>query len=346
MRVLITGDRGYLGAVFAPMLQAAGHDVVGLDTGWYAGCDFGAQVGGYEQRVGDVRAVSVADLNGFDAVVHLAEVAHDPVGYLKPSAMFSVNTDGTVCVARAAKAAGVPRFLFASSCSLYGAAGSSPVDETSRIHPMTPYGESKVQAERALSVLADDSFSPTYLRTVTPYGSSPRLRTDVLVNNLVGAALLGRPVRLPSDGSRWCSLVHASDIGRAVIAALEAPRETVHDEAFNVGRDEDVVQLRTVAQEVAQRTGTRVLFAPGAGPGSRTRRVSFAKIGARLPAFRPTWTLAAGIDELTAGMQRIGWAENDFHRSCFVRLARVKELMADGLLDAQLRAVVPADRVS
>ena len=322
-----------------PFLRAAGHEVGGLDLGLYEGCDLGPPPESVAGRAPvDARDSLSHHVAGYDAVVCLAALSNDPLGQLNARATYSVNLDGTLQLARAAKEAGVERFAFASSCSLYGAAGSQGVTEEAELFPVTPYGETKVLAERELSGLADDNFSPTYLRNATAYGFSPRLRLDIVVNNLTAVAMTTGEVRLESDGSPWRPLVHVEDICRAFLAVLEAPRHVVHDEAFNVGRGEDNRQVRDIAELVSRRVdGSKVSFADGAGPDLRDYRVDFSKLSSTFPDLSLRWDLEAGVDELVAAYTETGFSYDDFTSSRFVRLRRIRELLAAGTIDEMFR---------
>jgi nucleoside-diphosphate-sugar epimerase len=344
MRVLVAGDRGYIGAVMVPFLQGAGHQVDGLDVGLYEGCDFGAGPESIGARPAlDIRDAEASQLAGYDAVICLAALSNDPVGHLNPAATFSINHEGTLSLARAAKQAGVERFLFASSCSLYGAAGSMAVAEDAELFPVTPYGETKVLAERDLSLLADDTFSPIYLRNATAYGASPRLRLDIVVNNLTAIAMTTGQVRLQSDGTPWRPLVHIEDISRAFLAVLEAPRQLVHDEAFNVGRAEDNVQVKDIADLVRDAVpGSTVSLAEDAGPDLRNYRVDFSKLEATFPDLDLRWRVRDGVDELAEAYAKHGLTYDDFTSARFVRLGRIRELLAEGLIDEMLRLHVAA----
>jgi nucleoside-diphosphate-sugar epimerase len=339
MKVLVAGDGGYIGAVLVPFIRSAGHEVHGLDLGLYEGCDLGPTLPQTAGRMPvDMRDVTVAQLAGYDAVLCLAALSNDPLGDLNRAATYSVNLDGTLHLARMAKEAGVPRFLFSSSCSLYGAAGSAAVAEDADMNPVTPYGETKVLAERELSKLADDNFSPTYLRNATAYGASTRLRLDIVVNNLTAIALTTGKVRLQSDGTPWRPLVHIEDISRAFLAILAAPREKIHDEAFNVGREEDNIQVRDIAEMVRDAVpGSSVTLAENAGPDLRDYRVDFSKLTSTFPDLRMRWRVRDGVTEMLDSYARHGLTYEDFTSSRYVRLRKIRDLMATGEIDEMLR---------
>jgi len=339
MRVLLTGHDGYIGHVLLPMLLERGHHVTGLDSFLYEGCGFAAQVVSPSAVLRkDVREVEPEDLRGLDAILHLAGISNDPLGDLKPATTYAINHEASVRLAQLAKEAGVPRYVFSSSCSNYGAAGDNFLDETAGFNPVTPYAESKVWVERDVVKLADDSFSPTLLRSATAFGVSSRLRGDLVVNNLVGYACTTGEVLIKSDGMPWRPLVHIEDIARAFIAVLEAPRELVHNEAFNVGLTSENYRVREVAQMVAETVpGSRVTYAGDASPDARNYRVSCEKIRSRLPAYQPRWTVRQGIEQVYEAFSRHGTTAEEFLSSQFIRLKRIRELQAGGALDEMLR---------
>jgi len=340
MRVLLTGHDGYIGRVLVPLLLEEGHEVTGVDSGLFDGCDFGQPTSRAPIRELklDIRDLTADDLVGFDAIIHLAGISNDPLGDLAPEVTFDINYHGTIRLAQLAKKAGVCRFLYASSCSNYGSSDDKMLDETAHFNPVTPYAISKVRVEADLMPMADTRFSPIYLRAATAYGMSSRLRGDLVVNNLVGYAVTTGAVLIKSDGTPWRPLVHVQDIARAYVALLTAPRETVHNEAFNVGRSKENYRVREIADLVAAMVpGARVTFASGASPDVRNYRVSCDKIQRLVPSYRPTWRLAAGIEELYTAYVARGLTEQDFLDSRLFRVKQVTEQLAAGTLDMSLR---------
>lgn len=338
MRVLVTGHNGYIGTVLTPLLVAHGHEVVGLDTDYFEACTFGDGMPDVPTVRKDLRDVQASDLQDFDAVLHLGGLSNDPLGDLNPDLTAEINHAASVRLARLAKEAGISRFIFSSSCSNYGAAGEDFVDEESEFNPVTPYGVSKVQVEQDVTKLADANFSPTFLRNATAYGVSPRLRFDLVLNNLVAWAYTTGLVYLKSDGSPWRPIVHIEDISRAFIAVLHAPRELVHNEAYNVGRTEENYQIRDIARIVVDVVpNSRLEFAPDAGPDKRTYRVNCDKILQTLPEFDPQWTARRGAEELLAAYQEIGLSLDEFEGPRYKRVAHIKQLQAEGRLDQHLR---------
>lgn len=340
MRVLVTGERGYIGSVMVPMLLERGYEVCGFDSDLFERCTFVGEVPSIDSVQRDIRDIRVEDLRGFDAVLHLAGLSNDPLGDLNPSITEEINCTATLRLGALAKEAGVQRFIFSSSCSTYGASesGNDYIDETGAFNPVTPYGQSKVDAEIGLSQLADDGFSPTFMRSATAYGVSARLRFDLVLNNLTAWAYTTGKVLLKSDGTPWRPIVHIADISRAFIAALEAPREVVHNAAFNVGQTEENYRIRELATIVAETVpGSSVEFAEGASPDKRNYRVDCSKIKRTLPGFQPAWTARRGAEELYQAYKKVGLSVEEFEGQRFHRLAHLKSLIAEGMVDSDLR---------
>lgn len=342
MRVLVTGSHGYLGSVLVPVLLDAGHAVTGVDTLYYRGCDFGEPAVHAPTIATDVR--DGPELSGFDAVIHLAALSNDPLGNLEPRLTYAINRDAAVGLARSAKRAGVRRFLFASSCAMYGArADGEALTEASAFAPLTPYAASKVDGDSAVRALADEGFAPVAMRFATAYGVSPRLRLDIVLNNLVGWAHTTGQIRLASDGTAWRPLLHVQDIARAALAILEAPDEVVRGQAFNIGSAEQNYRIRDLADVVQARLPRcGVTFADGASTDPRSYRVDFSKFAETFPWFAFEWSAERGVDELARAYGELGLVADDMEGDRFIRLNRLERLLAEGRVDGELRWAKPA----
>jgi nucleoside-diphosphate-sugar epimerase len=337
MRVLLTGHKGYIGTVLTPMLLQAGHEVVGYDSDLFRRCTFGNDIPEIPEIIKDIREVEAADVEGFDAVLHLAGLSNDPLGNFNPDLTYDINHLASVRLAELAKAAGVQRYIFSSSCSNYGAGGDDFLTEESAFNPVTPYGISKVRVERDVSQLADDNFSPTFLRNATAYGVSPRLRFDLVLNNLVAWALTTGKIYIKSDGTPWRPIVHIEDISRAFLASLHAPRELVHNEALNVGRNEDNYRIREIAEIVKDTVpNCEVEFAADSGPDKRCYRVDCSRILNVLPEYQPQWDARKGAKELYDAYTQIGLTLEEFEGPRYQRIAHLQQLISGGDVDNTL----------
>jgi nucleoside-diphosphate-sugar epimerase len=349
MRVFVTGCNGYIGSVLMPLLAAEGHDAFGVDNNWFEPCTLGGAPAPAPHRVQDIRELQLGDLEGYYAVIHLAALSNDPLSNLDPQLTYEINHQATVRLARLAKQAGVERFLVSSSCSTYGLAGDELVTEEAELNPVTPYGRSKVLADREVSLLADDDFSPTFLRNATAYGASPRLRLDLVLNDFVAAAYATGRILMLSDGTPWRPLVHVEDICRAFLAVLEARREAVHDQAFNVGSSSEnyrVSELAAIVQETVG--GCRIEYADGAGPDQRCYRVDCGKISRRLPDFQLRWNARLGARQLLESYRAAGLSADDLAGPRFYRLRTLRRLIDGRRLTGDLRwreapVAAPAD---
>jgi nucleoside-diphosphate-sugar epimerase len=338
MNILVTGTDGYIGSVLGPLLIRNGFHVTGLDTGFYrSGWLFNQPGSTYPAYINkDLRHITAGDLKGFDAVVHLAELSNDPLGEINPEITFKINHKGSVRIAQLCKEAGISRFVYASSCSVYGVGNDDHKTEESEVNPQTAYAECKVRVERDVSALADDRFSPTFMRNATAYGPSPRMRFDIVLNNLAGLAWTTKEITMTSDGMPWRPLVHISDISKAVLCALQAPREAVHNQVFNVGDTRENYRVKEIAEIVsAAFPGCRTSFGDSGGD-NRSYRVSFDKINNQLPGFSCDHSAKDGAEELYRIFSRINMSAEVFTDRPYTRLKQLKFLLSTSQLTDDL----------
>jgi nucleoside-diphosphate-sugar epimerase len=338
MKILVTGHLGYIGTVLTPMLLGRGHRVVGMDADWYSRCSFGQGIVDVPNIRKDIRDATVHDLAGFDAILHLAALSNDPLGNYNPQLTDEINHLATVRLAEVAREAGVPRFVFSSTCSNYGVAGDEFIDETAPFHPYTPYARAKVAAEQVLSPMSDDRFSVTILRSATAFGWSPRIRWDLVLNNLTAHAMTSGRIYMKSDGSPWRAIVHIEDISRAFTAVAEAPRELVQGQAFNVGMTSENYRVREIAHIVLETVnGARIEYAPDAKPDPRCYRVNCDKLPRVLPSYRPVWTAKMGAQQVYQMIKKIGLTGDEFEGPRYARLPHMKHLITQGIMSERFR---------
>jgi nucleoside-diphosphate-sugar epimerase len=338
MKILVTGNKGYIGALMVPMLKKEGHQITGLDTNFFEGCNFQEEKISTPEIQKDLRDINISDLKGYEAIIHLAALSNDPLSNLNPKITYDINYEATVNLAETAKKAEVSRFVLSSTCSVYGSSGEHIITEGSEPNPITPYAESKVMSEQEITKMCDTNFTPTFLRSATAYGVSPKLRADLVLNNLVGWAYTTGTVLLKSDGMSWRPIAHIEDISNAFQATLKEPREKISKEIFNVGRKNENYRIKELAEIVADTVpDSRVSFAEGAGPDKRSYRVDFTKIQKTLTYYKPKWTARKGALELYKAYKSVNLTQEELESNKYIRLKHLKKLMNTGKLDQELR---------